>query len=124
MNACSIDLRKRVVGYVQAGHTHQEASEHFFINVSSVYRWMKLLRETGSLEVKPTPRSPHRLYLEPLKKYVDEHPDSYIWDIAEYFKCGKTTVFHALRKLGYFRKKNKKFIANRTHRRGKFLWSH
>ena len=116
MNACSLDLRKRVTEYVKSEHTYREAAERFSMNDSSVYRWMKLLREKGSLEVKPTPRSPHKLFLEPLKKYVDERPDSYIREIAEHFKCGKNAVFKALKKLGYTRKKTKNL--SRTERIG------
>ena len=67
----------------------------------SISKWLKL-RDEGKLQAVPVPRGPHKLFLEPLKAYIDEHPDSTLVEViltAELIK--------ALRKLGYTYKKTK-----------------
>ena len=118
MNARSLDLRKRAIAYLNAGYTQRETAEHFAISQSSVKRWVRLLRTTGTLKVTPTPRSPHKLFLEPLKEYLDAHPDAFYREIAEQFHCSTYAVCKAVHKLGYTRKKNKRFIANGMNRKG------
>ena len=121
MNAYGIDLRKRVVRYVESGHSQAEAARHFELSPVTVSRWIKLKATTGSLKVVPVPRSPHKLDREKLKAYVKEHPDAYLKEIASHFGCGKDAVARALKKLGFKRKKNKKFTGNGMKRRGKYL---
>lgn len=121
MNAYSLDLRKLVMSYVDDGHTQADAARHFKLHPVTVNRWMKLRRTTGTLKAVPVPRSPHKLPLEPLKRYVEEHPDAFLREIAAHFGCGKDAVARALKKLGFKRKKNKKFTGNEMNRRGKYL---
>ena len=49
----SIDLRERVVGFVEAGHSRHAAAAHFRVSVSFVVNLMKAYRTTGSLAPKP-----------------------------------------------------------------------
>jgi transposase len=49
----SNDLRKRVVGFVEAGHSRHEAAAHFGTSVSFAVNLMTLWRETGSVEPRP-----------------------------------------------------------------------
>ena len=121
MNACSLDLRKRVIDYVNAGHTAKEAAAIFSINQSSVYRWKKLLKETGSLKVIPTPRGPHKLFLEPLKEYVDAQNSTTLEKIGKHFGCTASAVWNALNKLGYSYKKNRKNIKSGMKNKDKHL---
>ena len=107
MNAYSLDLREKVVTYVQNGHSQRETAKVFNLNKSTVGRWMNLVKENKSLKPVPTPRSPHKLSLEKLESYVKEHPDAFLHEIAEALGSKKTTVFCALKKLGYKLKKNK-----------------
>ena len=64
-------------------------------------------RTTESLKVTPVPRSPHKLPLDDLEKYVKKHPDAFLREIASHFGCGKDAVARALKKLGLTRKKQK-----------------
>ena len=45
----SEDLRRRVVGTIEDGATIPEAAEHCGVSISSVVRFLKLHRETGSV---------------------------------------------------------------------------
>ena len=53
----------------------------------SISKWLKL-RDEGKLQPVPVPRGPHKLFLEPLKAYIDEHPDSTLEEAANHFNCG------------------------------------
>ena len=46
----SSDLRERVVAFVEAGHSRNEAAARFGTSVSFAVNLMKLWRETGSVE--------------------------------------------------------------------------
>jgi transposase len=54
----SNDLRKRVVGFIEAGHSCHEAARHFDTSVSFAVNLMALYRATGS--IKPRPRGGKR----------------------------------------------------------------
>ena len=54
----SNDLRKRVVAYVEAGHSCHEAASHFATSVSFAVNLMRRWRETGRVE--PRPRGGYR----------------------------------------------------------------
>jgi hypothetical protein len=45
----SEDLRRRVVGAIEGGATIPEAAEQCGVSISSVVRFLKLHRETGSI---------------------------------------------------------------------------
>jgi transposase len=49
----SNDLRERVVAFVEAGHSRNEAAARFGTSVSFAVKLMKLWRETGSVEPRP-----------------------------------------------------------------------
>ena len=52
MTPYSIDLRSRIVGFVNAGHTKTDAALHFKVSWKTVYRYCKAAKH-GSLEPKP-----------------------------------------------------------------------
>lgn len=47
-----IELRERVVAFVDEGHGHREAARHFRVSPRFVNDMVKLRRETGSLAAK------------------------------------------------------------------------
>ena len=49
----SLDLRRRVARFVEAGHSCHEAARHFEVSVAFVVRLMAAYRATGSLAAKP-----------------------------------------------------------------------
>ena len=48
--AYSVDLRKRVIDYLNEGHTQEETSVIFKVGTTTIKGWLALLSETGSLE--------------------------------------------------------------------------
>jgi len=47
-----IELRERVVAFVEADHTHRAVADHFRVSPRFVNNMVILKRETGSLEAK------------------------------------------------------------------------
>lgn len=67
--AYSLDLRERVVRFVEVGRSCHAAAAHFSVSVSFVVRLMKAFRTAGSLAPKPSggrrhaKLAPHRAFL-------------------------------------------------------------
>lgn len=66
-----IELRARVVGYVDKGHSHQETARVFTVSVSFVNNMIKLRRKTGSLAAKKQ-GNPGKGKLSPYDDWVKE----------------------------------------------------
>lgn len=67
--AYSLDLRRRVVRFVDAGHSRHEAAAQFEVSVAFVVKLVSAWRATGSYAAKPeggwrySKLDPHRTYL-------------------------------------------------------------
>ena len=65
----SLDLRERVVRFVDEGHSRHAAAAHFRVSVSFVVNLVKAFRARGSLAPKPSggrrhaKLEPHRAFL-------------------------------------------------------------
>lgn len=56
MQACSVDLRQRIVSALEeAGATIDSVAERFAVSAASVKRYKRQLHETGTLSAKPWP---------------------------------------------------------------------
>lgn len=87
MNASSLDLRERVMMYLDECHTHQEACELFKICLRTLTNWRNLQKSKGSLVIESVWRSPHKLIDNEFVEYIKKNPDSYLRDIANHFRC-------------------------------------
>jgi transposase len=67
--AYSLDLRERVVGFVENGHSRRAAAAHFKVSVSFVVNLMKAVRTRGSFEAKPSGGRRHAK-LEPHRSFL------------------------------------------------------
>ena len=76
--AYSYDLRKKALDYVEKGNTKEEASRIFGVTARSIFNWIKR-KEQRRL-------APNKIKGEKLKAYLQENPDSYLKEIAEYFE--------------------------------------
>ena len=111
-----------VMEYLSKGHTHKEAISALGVSKSSIIKWRKMLRETGSLEDKESQRSPYKIPDEDLKAYIAAHPDAYFTEIAVHFNCSDEGIRKACKRLGITRKKKTKLYKERDEeKRQKFL---
>ena len=80
----------RTLSYRNEGHTLSQTSAVFQISITSIRKWEKQLKEEGNLKRRPITRRFKKIDPEKLKVYVREHPDAYLYEIAEVFQCCQT----------------------------------
>jgi transposase len=97
--------RKRVLEYIEEGHSQKEVSEIFAVSVSTIREWKKLWKETGSLQKRPLKRGFKKIDPEKLTAYAAKYPDAYLKEIAGEFKCDEKAIRKALIRLKITRKK-------------------
>ena len=94
--AYSVDLRSRVLDFIERGNSQEKASLIFNVGTSTITRWRALLSETGRLEKRPLNRIAPKFESEKLNAYIEENPDALLKDIAAHFGGSITGAFYAL----------------------------
>jgi len=97
----SIDLRRRVIEFVNQGGRKTEAVRIFNVGRSTIYEWLE------RSDLTPTVRAPYdtKLKKDELAAHVEAYPDALLRERAEHFGVQTSTVWAALQKIGV-RKKN------------------
>lgn len=96
----SIDLRKRAVSYVRDGGSRLDACRLFNIDRKTLYHWLK--RE--DLSPKGRPGGGYKLNKASLYRHVQENPDAFLRERAEYFGVKPHTIYYALKRMGIVKK--------------------
>lgn len=65
-----VELRERVVAFVDEGHRHREAARHFRVSPKFVNDMIRLRRETGELAPKPQGHQGHAGKLRDFEGWV------------------------------------------------------
>ena len=104
--AYSVDLRKKVMEHLDSGNSIRKTSKIFGVGTTTIKEWKKLRKETSSLKKRPLVRKSPKLCPDRLAAYINEHPDSFLEEIAKVFGCTPQAVFYALKRNGITRKKN------------------
>jgi transposase len=102
----AISFRKKVIDYLNEGHTERETAEHFKVSTSTIWEWKSKLNETGTLAPEKRKTTWRKIDPEKLRKYVDENPDAYQSEMAAVFGVRLYAIQKALKRLGITRKKN------------------
>ncbi|MCA9501053.1 MAG: transposase [Nitrospirales bacterium] len=100
--AYSIDLRKRVVGFVTGGGSKAEAARRFRVSIWCVHDWCR------RTDLGPTyPRTRRRkLDRVALRRHVAQHPEATLQERAHHFGVRINAIWYALRQSQVTRKKN------------------
>lgn len=93
----SVDLRERVVEFVEQGGSKSEASRRFKVSRWCIYNWMK--RESLQPDKQGCP-GPWKLCPEALKTHVEAFPDAYQHERAEVLGVSRHVVLYGLKRLG------------------------
>lgn len=104
--------RIRTLEYRREGHTLEQTSKIFKVNVSTIRKWEKRLKEEGSLANHEVKRPFKKIDPEKLKAFIKDNPDAYLREIADLFKCCQTAIRKALKRLKITRKKRPRIIKN------------
>lgn len=108
--------------YLGNGHTYKDAIRELGVSQSSITKWRKMLRETGSLEDEAARRRPSKLPDGRLRAHVAAHPEAYFTEIAAHFNCSDEGVRKACKRLGITRKKKTRLYRERDEaKRQEFL---
>lgn len=102
----SIDLKKRVLGFIEEGGSKVEATKRFSVGRRTIFKWINKKRDRGTLANKKRVSSPRKLREESLKKYLQKHPDLYLREIAIVFNVTPEAVFYACKRWSLSYKKN------------------
>src|SRR5580704_14192069 len=120
--AYSLDLRRRVVRFVDRGHSRREAATHFDVSIAFVVKLVSAWRATGSYVPKPeggwrySKLDPHRTYLE---RRVAGKPDVTMPELTlelarKGVQVAPASVSRWYLRNGYRYKKNAAGIGTRT----------
>ena len=96
----SLDLRTKVIDYIERGGGVTKASQIFQVSRASIYRWLK--RE--NLEATKVKRRQRKLNWEALKQDVKENPQQRLIDRAIKFEVQPSAILYALRQMKITRK--------------------
>lgn len=105
------EARKLLIEAWNKTHNAKEIAECFSVNISTVYRLEKRMRETGSVETRVSQRGRKRSLKQTDIKNIDDlikaQPDITIHEINEKLQLSVSdeTVRKAVLKLGYVYKK-------------------
>ena len=101
----SKDYKKRVLEFLEEGHTQEETKRIFKVPRSTINRWKAKLAETGSLEPIIAKRKGWVYDGQKLAEYVEANPQAYLYEIAEHFGGSVSGVLYALNREGITLKK-------------------
>lgn len=107
MKAYAMDLRERVVKFIQEGGTRAEAARRFSLGERSVYRYLAAAK-TDTLAPKTTWGGWRKLDPAKLAAHVQQHPDATLHEIKAALGVSHNAVWVRLRQLGYTLKKTRK----------------
>jgi len=101
-----IKYRERAMSYMSEGHSYRETAVTFKVSITTLQKWKSQLKESGTLEPKKRRETWRKIDPEKLRKYVEENPDAYQYEIAEAFSVRLFAIQRALKRLKITRKKN------------------
>lgn len=109
--AYSLDLRERVIAYIEQGGKKVNASVLFKVSRPTIDGWIRLKIKTGSVKKPPiAPRSWRKINPEVLISLINEQPDSILDDYAKQFNVTNSGIWRSLDRNNFTRKKRPRFI--------------
>ena len=97
----SLDLRKKVISYIENGGKVTQAAKMFGIGRATIYRWLN----RPNLEVTKVEHRKRKLDWEALEKDVKLNPDEKLIERGKKFGVHTTAIWYALKKMKITRKK-------------------
>lgn len=112
----SVDLRERIVGYMEQGHSARAAARVFGVSASSAVRFAAARRRHGSVAPKPQGRRPGTVgklaaHIGFLTERVEAAPDVTLQELAAALREARgievqlSSIHRALIRAGYSYKK-------------------
>lgn len=121
MNRHGNDLRERVIWEIRIWKSIKWTSEIFKVSRQTIYDWIELEKEWKLEEINNYKTRQSKLNYEEIKKYVEENPDLYNYEIAKHFGTSTENLRQILIKLNFTVKKNKRFTKKQMKTKEKNL---
>src|SRR5213076_2660648 len=113
MKAYGVELRERVVNFINSGGTKMEAAKRFQVARRTVYNYLSM-SQRGSLQPKKSWGRWRKLNPQKLRTHVKKHPDATLKDLQRALGVSHNAIWIRLRQLGITLKKTHKI--SRTQR--------
>jgi transposase len=106
--AYSADLRERVIGYVESGHSKAEASRQYAVSYRTIERWMKRYQATGRIAAERTgrPVGTGKINASALEASVEADSDKTLKERGKEFGVSAAGLSKAMKRLRLTHKKN------------------
>jgi transposase len=105
IKAYSIDLREKVIQFIQSGKTQIEAAKTFNIHKSTINHWLSRLRKEGSLKARANLGSKSKINIDELIRCITNNPNLRLIDLKKIFEISIVSLHKWLKKLGFVYKK-------------------
>ena len=101
----SLDLRKKVISFIENGNSITKAARIFGINRVTVYRWL----DKPNLEHTRVVRRKRKIDIARLNQDVEKYPDKTLKQRAQEFGVVPSSIYYQLKRLNITRKKKNSF---------------
>ncbi|MCH9625846.1 MAG: hypothetical protein S4CHLAM123_10300 [Chlamydiales bacterium] len=105
----SVDLRERVLKYLETNNDKKSAAQLFQVGIATIYRWVARKKEKGHVQPIQRKYAYKKIDDQKLIAYVEAYPDLFLSEIAEHFSLTTEGIFRALKRLKITRKKRLRF---------------
>lgn len=103
--AYSIDLRKRVIKYIEQGNSYAASSRRYEVSRETARKWHIRWQKEGHCNLKPRPGKKSRLSEQEFTNYVDTHPNATLAQIGKHFGMKAQSAHYYMKKFKYNYKK-------------------
>lgn len=110
-SAYPYELRIRVLKAQEKGIRITKIKETFDISRNTIYKWLKIKKETGDIKAKEGYQKGHShkvKNMEEFKNFIESNKDKTTQELSEIWVCkiSKSTILRYINKMNYSYKKN------------------
>ena len=101
----SLDLREKVIKYIESGGSQISASKIFTLGYNTVNRWYTRYKREGHINPRTSQGAKPKIKTEEFINYVENNPNLDAAEIGDHFGISKTGAWYWLKKVGFSYKK-------------------
>lgn len=101
----SLDLRKKVINYLERGGSQRAASEIFSLHVNTVNRWWCRYKKEGNCSARARLGYKSKVDHIGLELFIRTNPDTKLSEVGSRFGISVVHAGRLLKRLGYSYKK-------------------
>lgn len=114
MSCYSLDLRKKVLNFHKKGNSIRKTANVFGVHFTTIANWKKREAKEGLKPKNNTIRKAKKITQIELEKFIQEHPEKTLEQIAKSFKVCINSIFYRVRKGNITYKKKNSYTKKET----------